>query len=73
MKKITESKKAFREAVDAIEKNIEYIYDESDEKIKVIIGYPEFQKLLDEMEDLEDVIAYDEAINSDDYEVIPFD
>lgn len=50
----------------------EYIIDEQHHKKAVILPYPEWEKVLEEMEELEDIRAYD-AAKVDNDEVIPFD
>jgi len=43
----------------------EYIIDISQRKKAVIIPYNEWEKILDDMEELEDIRAYDKAKKSD--------
>lgn len=50
----------------------QYITDQSGEKISVVIPIQEFNSLLEELEDLEDVRLYDEAKKEDDGERISF-
>lgn len=50
----------------------EYIIDEHEHKKAVIIPYPEWEKVLEEMEELEDIRAYDAAKAEND-EILPFD
>jgi PHD/YefM family antitoxin component YafN of YafNO toxin-antitoxin module len=39
----------------------QFLVDDKGEKIAVVLSIDEYQKLLEELEDLEDVRAYDEA------------
>ncbi len=48
----------------------QYITDYSGEKISVVIPIHEFNNLIEELEDLEDVRLYDEAKKEDDGERI---
>ena len=50
----------------------EYIIDQSEHKKAVILPFNEWEKLLAEIEELEDIRAYDNA-KSDDDEIIPFE
>lgn len=50
----------------------EYIVDEKQHKKSVVLPYSEWEKILEEIEELEDIRAYDKAKNQDD-EVIPFE
>ncbi len=50
----------------------QYITDHSGEKISVVIPIQEFNNLMEELEDLEDVRLYDEAKKEDDGERISF-
>ncbi|MEX2231742.1 MAG: hypothetical protein WD824_06265 [Cyclobacteriaceae bacterium] len=43
----------------------QYITDEKGEKISVVLPIEEYQTMLDELEDLEDIRLYDEAKASD--------
>jgi hypothetical protein len=49
-----------------------FLTNEKGEKIAVVISIEEYQKLLEELEDLEDIRAYDEAKASRETPV-PFD
>jgi hypothetical protein len=42
----------------------QFLTNEKGEKVAVVISIEEYEKLLDELEDLEDIRAYDEAIAS---------
>jgi hypothetical protein len=42
----------------------QFLTNEKGEKVAVVIGIEEYEKLLEELEDLEDIRAYDEAIAS---------
>ena len=46
--------------------------DERGEKIKVVIGIDEYERILAQLEELESIRAYDDAKAADD-EAIPFD
>jgi hypothetical protein len=50
----------------------QYLTDAQGNKIAVVLEIETYQKLLDELEELEAIRAYDEAISSDDEE-IPFE
>jgi len=50
----------------------EYIIDERQHKKAVVLPYPEWEKVLEEMEELEDIRAYD-AAKVDNDESLPFD
>lgn len=50
----------------------QYIEDKEGNKVAVLLPMEDYQKLLEMLEDIEDVQAYDLAKNSGD-EVIPFD
>jgi len=50
----------------------EYIIDERQQKKAVVLPYPEWEKVLEEMEELEDIRAYD-AAKADNDEILPFD
>lgn len=49
----------------------QYITDHSGEKIFAVIPISEFESLLEELEDMEDVWLYDEAKKDDDGPSIP--
>ena len=42
----------------------QFLTNEKREKVAVVIGIEEYEKLLEELEDLEDIRAYDEAVAS---------
>jgi hypothetical protein len=42
----------------------QFLTNEKGEKVAVVIGIKEYEKLLEELEDLEDIRAYDEAMAS---------
>jgi PHD/YefM family antitoxin component YafN of YafNO toxin-antitoxin module len=43
-------------------KERQYVVNERGEKVAVVISIEEYEKILEELEDLEDVRAYDEAM-----------
>ena len=49
-----------------------YVVDEKGDRVGVILPMGEYRKLLEELEELESIRAYDAAKNSGD-EVIPFE
>jgi PHD/YefM family antitoxin component YafN of YafNO toxin-antitoxin module len=49
-----------------------YVIDETGNRVAVLIDIEEYQKILEALEELESINAYDEAKASDD-EVISFD
>ena len=49
-----------------------YVVDETGNRVGVLLDIKEYQKLLEELEELESIRAYDAAKASGD-EVIPFD
>jgi len=49
-----------------------YLTDKQGNRIGVLLDIEEYQKLLEELEELEAIRAYDNAISSDDEE-IPFE
>ena len=51
----------------------QFITDAEGNKISVILPVKEFEALLEELEDMEDIRLYDEAIKEDDGESIPLD
>ena len=53
--------------------SIEYVTDEHANRRAVIIPYPEWQKILKAMEELDDIRAYDRAKADSDDEEVPFD
>ncbi len=40
----------------------QFLTNEKGEKVAVVIGIEEYEKILEELEDLEDIRAYDQAI-----------
>ncbi len=54
-------------------KSVEYVTDEHANRKAVIIPYPEWQKILEAMEELDDIRAYDRAKADSDDEELPFD
>jgi hypothetical protein len=57
---------------DAMKRPTQFLTNEKGKKIAVVIEMKEYEKLLEELEDLEDVIAYHEAKASGETP-IPFD
>lgn len=55
-----------------IEVNPQYIKNAQGENELVVLTKKEFDNLLDELEELEDIRLYDEAKKEDDNERIPF-
>jgi len=51
----------------------EYIVDENLNKKSVILPYSEWKNIVEEMEELEDIRAYDQAKNEVNDESIPFE
>lgn len=49
-----------------------YVVDETGNRVAVLIDIEEYQKVLEALEELESINAYDEAKASDD-KVVPFD
>jgi hypothetical protein len=49
-----------------------YVVDEKGERIEVLLDLNDYRKILEELEELESIRAYDNAKASDD-EAIPFD
>jgi PHD/YefM family antitoxin component YafN of YafNO toxin-antitoxin module len=49
-----------------------FLIDEKGEKVGVLLSFSEYKKLLEELEELESLYAYDRAKASKD-EVIPFE
>ena len=49
-----------------------FVVDETGNRVAVLIDIDEYQKVLEALEELESINAYDEAKASDD-EIIPFD
>lgn len=52
--------------------NPQFVKDEKGHDLGVFLTKSDFDKLLEELEDLEDIKAYDEAKNRADEEYIPF-
>ena len=50
----------------------QYVTDREGKRIGVFLDMEQFQQILDQLEELEDIRAFDAAMASDD-EVIPFD
>ena len=50
----------------------QYIIDESDQRVSVVLEIGAYQKLLEELEELESLRAYDQAKSKDDA-TIPFE
>jgi len=51
----------------------EYIVDENLNKKAVVIPYSEWKEIMEEMEELDDIRAYDQAKNAIDDEDLPFE
>ena len=49
-----------------------YVVNEKGERVSVLLNWEEYQRLLEELEELEAVRAYDAAKASSD-EIVPFD
>ncbi|MGN6437745.1 MAG: hypothetical protein ACTHMM_14505 [Agriterribacter sp.] len=43
--------------------NPQYITDDKGKKISVVLSIKEYKKIMEELEDLEDIKAYDKAMN----------
>ena len=52
--------------------HLNYIIDEKQNRKSVVLPYVEWQSILEDMEELDDIRAYDKAIAGND-EIIPFD
>jgi len=52
--------------------NGKYIVDEKGKHVAVLLGVSEYQRILEELEELESIRAYDAAKKSED-EAIPFE
>jgi hypothetical protein len=50
----------------------QFLVDEKGEKIKVVLAIEEYERMLDQLEELESIRAYDDAKAAGD-EAIPFD
>jgi len=56
--------------------DVRYLTDENGERIGVLLDIQEYERLMEELEELEDIRAYDEAvaaIERGEDEVIPFE
>lgn len=53
--------------------NPQYVTDKKGRKTAVILKIKEFQKLLEELEDADDILLYDEAKKDDDGTRIPME
>ena len=51
----------------------EYIVDENLNRKSVVLPYSEWENIVEEMEELEDIRAYDQAKNEKEDEVVPFE
>ena len=51
----------------------EYIVDENLNRKSVILPYSEWEDIVEEMEELDDIRAYDQAKNDTEDEVVPFE
>lgn len=51
----------------------EYIVDENLNKKSVVISYDEWKEIIEEMEELDDIRAYDRAKREIEDDVLPFD
>jgi hypothetical protein len=60
------------EVVTMISIHPQYIVDEQQHKMSVVLPYKEWEKILEEIEELEDIRAYDAEKSKGD-DVIPFD
>jgi hypothetical protein len=58
--------------MNAISINPQFIKDEAGNDLGVFLTSSEYQKLLEELEELEDIKAYDEAKSRENDEAIPF-
>lgn len=56
-----------------IELHPEYIVDENLNRKSVVLPYAEWKNLVEEMEELDDIRAYDRAKNETEDEVVPFE
>ncbi len=50
----------------------QFLVDEKGEKLKVVLAIEEYERMLDQLEELESIRAYDEAKAAGD-EAVPFD
>jgi hypothetical protein len=60
------------EVIMSVDLKERYVVDEAGNRIAVLIDIEEYQKVLEALEELESISAYDEAKGSND-EIIPFD
>ena len=51
----------------------EYIVDENLNRKSVVLPYSEWEDIIEEMENLDDIRAYDQAKNETEDEVVPFE
>ena len=51
----------------------EYIVDENSNRKSVVLPYSEWENIVEEMEELDDIRAYDQAKNETEDEVVPFE
>ena len=51
----------------------EYIVDENLNRKSVVLPYSEWEDIVEEMEKLDDIRAYDQAKNETEDEVVPFE
>jgi hypothetical protein len=51
----------------------EYIVDENSNKKSVVIPFAEWEKIVEEIEELEDIRAYDRAKQEVEDELVPFE
>ena len=51
----------------------EYIVDENLNRKSVVLPYSEWENIVEEMEELDDIHAYDQAKNETKDEVVPFE
>jgi hypothetical protein len=56
-----------------IEVHPEYIVDENLNRKSVVLPYSEWKNIVEEMEELDDIRAYDRAKNDTEDEVVPFE
>jgi hypothetical protein len=56
-----------------IEVHPEYIVDENLNRKSVVLPYAEWKKIVEEMEELDDIRAYDRAKHGTEDEVVPFE
>ena len=51
----------------------EYIVDENSNRKSVVLPYSEWENIIEEMEELDDIRAYDQVKNEIEDEVVPFE